>query len=156
MTIRDITQADKENLKPMVFGLYEEDDIDTHMTDEIFTRNFRQALKGNDSLRIVIFEVDGAPAGYSMIMKQWSGESGGWLLMIDELYVSKDFRGMGIATEYFDWLDSEYSDEVRMYYLETSRDNEGARRLYRKIGFVETSYKSMYKPQPHNRTKNAS
>lgn len=156
MTIRNITAADKEALKPMVFGLYEEDDLDTEMTDEIFDRNVYQALKNNESLRIVIFEANGKPAGYSMLMKQWAGDIGGWLLMIDELYVNKDFRGHGLATHFFDWLDKEYSNAVSMFYLETSRDNESARRLYRKMGFKESSFKSMYKTQQQYKQKNAS
>lgn len=137
----------------MVFGLYEEDDLDTEMTDDIFERNFKQALKGVDSLRIVVFEEGGQPAGYAMLMKQWSGDIGGWILLIDELYVNKQFRGQGMATRFFDWLDSEYSTQVNMFYLETSRNNEAARRLYRKIGFIESSLKSMYKPQPKYRKK---
>lgn len=148
MTIRNINSNDKDDLRPMVFGLYEEDDLDTEMTEDVFSRNVAQALKGSESLRIVIFECDGRPAGYSMLMKQWSGETGGWILLVDELYVNKAYRGHGIATQFFDWLDSEYCGRVNMFYLETSRNNESARRLYRRVGFRESSLKSMYKPQP--------
>lgn len=149
LTIRDLQQSDKPELRKMVFGLYDEDDLEISMTEDIFERNFAQGLKGDDSFRIVLLETpSGDAAGYAMLMKQWSGEAGGWTLLLDELYVKAEYRGHGLGTKFLHWLDEQYADEVYTFYLETSKDNETARKLYRRVGFEESTYQTMQKHFP--------
>ena len=50
-------------------------------------------------------------------------------------------RGRGLATEFFEWLKSK--KEIARLRIEVEDDNEGAKRLYERMGFELLPYLQM-------------
>jgi len=88
----------------------------------------------------VVFEVDGRLAGYALLISFWSNEMGGEVCNIDELYVDERVRGRGLATELIEGLargeESLWRGQPVALALEVSAQNERARALYARLGFL--------------------
>jgi len=86
----------------------------------------------------LILDDDGDVIGYGVLAWSWSIEIGGPEAVLDELYVRERNRGCGYGGRALEAL-VEVCAEHGMYrvFMETERINEGARRLYRRHGFID-------------------
>ena len=76
------------------------------------------------------------PCGYGVVTWGWSIEAGGLDVVLDELYTRT--RGAGIGSRLIEAIEEECrTRDVRRIFLETERRNDGARRLYRRHGYVD-------------------
>ena len=87
------------------------------------------------------FEEDGAPCGFALLSKTFSQEAGGVSVTIEEIYIDEVFRGKGLATAFFDYLKA--LPGIARLRIEVEDDNEGAKRLYRRMGFELLPYLQM-------------
>ena len=55
----------------------------------------------------------------------------------------KKFRSKGIGKKFFDFLKDEFKGKIRRIRLEVGDENDGAKRLYKNIGFEYLDYKQM-------------
>ena len=62
---------------------------------------------------------------------------------IEELYVDSDFRGLGIGSRFFDFLKDEFKGKIKRLRLEVGDENEGAKKLYERLGFEFLDYRQM-------------
>ena len=103
-------------------------------------------MEGSPFVRCLFFRDDnsGAVLGYALLAFSYSNEAGGDVVWVDELYVKSEYRGMGIGNRFFDFLSNEYKDFAR-FRLETEPANDGAKRLYKRMGFEPLEYSQMIK-----------
>ncbi len=75
-------------------------------------------------------------AGYIALCRGFSIEFNGFDAFVDEFYLRETFRGRGIGAQVLDAIREEArARDINALHLEVARDNEPARRLYRKAGF---------------------
>ena len=117
---------------------YSSDAVLHAIPDENFEKTFELLMNGTPYADCYIFEHEGEAAGYALLAKTWSTEAGGNVIWLDEIYIRDKFRGKGIGTAFFAYLDS-IADTARLR-LEAEPDNEAAIRLYKRMGFRELSY----------------
>jgi len=141
MTIRKITPADRETYLQMVHDFYHSEAVLHAVPDEYFVRAFDEMMRSEEYLLGLIFEAEGEIAGYALLVNTWSQEAGGKAVWIDEIYVLPEFRGGGIAKEFFSQL--KQIVPAARYRLEIEPDNIRAEKLYRSMGFEELGYKQM-------------
>lgn len=132
---RLLSNADFDSLHECFLTAFADYEVDMRLSHE----QFRQRLT-RDGIRLEISS--GAFDGERMIgfcmnaVGEWQGKStayDGGSAMIPE------YRGRGIATEMFAFLEPKLKEAgVFQYLLEVLTSNVGATRLYRKLGFVET------------------
>lgn len=84
-------------------------------------------------------------AGFALLVACWSNEFGGELCVIDELYLIPSARGRGHASWLMNALAAPEGPDPALWpsapvalALEVSDHNEGARRLYTRLGFSPT------------------
>lgn len=133
-TFRKCALPDLETVALLVDQLYTNDPGEDRVHPDLnltFAEFERHPEKGH----IIVFEQEGKLVGYALLVFFWSNEFGGDIIEIDEMVVDGTYRGRGIGKEFFLWLDSTFCN-CRGYALQTSVQNEMARKLYESVGFV--------------------
>jgi ribosomal protein S18 acetylase RimI-like enzyme len=143
LTIRKIERKDKDIYCSMAKDFYESDAVLIHVGEDHFISAFEELMSSDTYLECFIFEWDGDVAGYALLAKTYSQEAGGIAVWIDELYVAPRFRGRGIGHEFFSYLYRTRPDSTRRFRLEVEKENEGAVKLYRSLGFSPLRYDQM-------------
>lgn len=101
---------------------------------------FREAMRSDVYIILRILEVDGEAAGYAILSRSFSPESGSPICWIEELYIRKAYRGHGLGTKFFSSVRKEFpSARLR---LEVEPENTGAVALYKRLGFTPLEYVS--------------
>lgn len=134
VVIRDCKKADLIELQLLVEELYITDTGPQADIPEVsLTYN---ALKASPKKgRLLVFERAEQLIGYAIIIFFWSNEFAGDIIEIDEILVTEDARGMGVATAFFKWLTREYRGRAMGWSLQVKPSNKGAVRLYEDLGF---------------------
>ena len=107
-----------------------------------FERTLNEVYSGSPFIDCYIFEQDGKAVGYGQLSLTHSNEAGGICVWIEEIYVRPAFQGKGLGSEFLNFVKNEYKNAARLR-LEIEPDNDGARKLYRRMGFSELEYQSM-------------
>lgn len=91
------------------------------------------------SFAVRIAEVDGEPAGYAKLGPlKLDVQPNGPAMLLDQLYVLKEFQGSGIAKALMDWtLEEARRRGAAALYLTVFIDNHRARRFYDSYGFED-------------------
>ena len=78
-----------------------------------------------------------------MLAKSYSTEYGKRCIWIEDIYIKEDYRGKGIGSEFFRFLEENYPDVL--FRLEAEEENERAIHVYKKSGFDVMPYLEMKK-----------
>lgn len=143
LTFRTCREEDLGPLQLLVNELYADDLGD--ITDPNIRLTFEHLSNNPDSGRIVVFDDGGTLAGYAILINFWSNEFGGMITEIDELLVTREKRGKGIAGDFLNWLSENNHTGSVGCALQVSKSNSGALKLYEKMGFVATGNLYMVK-----------
>ncbi len=139
--IRNLTSADRDVYLCMAHDFYHSPAVLKPVPDAYPERSFDEMMRSDVYMRGLIFEMDGNVAGYAVISKTYSQEAGGRVAWIEELYIREQFRGHGLAHEFFAKL-REIEPAAR-YRLETEPENLRAKRLYESLGFTQLGYEQL-------------
>lgn len=144
LQIREMCDGDEEVVLPLVHEFYHSDAVDHTVDDSVLRRTFADAVREHSMLRGVMLLDGQTPVGFAYITSFYACETGGVTVMIEEIYLSEACRGKGYGTQFFEWLFKEYPDAKR-FRLEVTKSNEGAVRLYERLGFTFMKYDQMIK-----------
>ena len=132
------TESDEDVLVEMCLGLYREDPGPLpgdarHMRETLATLH-REPWRG----RAVVLDVGQHVVGYALLIAFWSNELGGEVCEVDELYVTRDFRGRGHGAALFEAIErgDVWPAPVVAVALGITPGNTRARRLYERLGFA--------------------
>ena len=96
-----------------------------------------------DAGRIVLIEFQMHLCGYAILVPFWSNEFGGNMVFVDELYIQPACRSRGLGRGLFKMIEQERPFAAVGVFLEVSRTNHPARRLYESAGLSERSQMAM-------------
>lgn len=145
VTIRPMEKEDRESVIGMMRVFYASDAVLGEYDDSVFERDFDDCTGACPFVEGYVFEVCGETAGYSMEAMSYSTEEGGLCLWVEDLYVRPGYRGKGISSQFFSFLEREYGDRVRRIRLEVEADNMTARRVYDREGYEILPYEQRKK-----------
>lgn len=140
---RKFNSNDKDLFFSMVKKFYAPPAVLHFPSDEVMMSSYYAALDIPDLVKGYIFEVDGIAAGYAIVSMKFETEVGGMAAWIEELFVEEEFRSKGIGKAFFEFLKNELKGKIKRIRLEVGDDNDGAKRLYKNIGFEFLDYKQM-------------
>ena len=143
LNIRRITATDKDEYINMAREFYSTDAVLFCVPEGHFFATFDELMRSDCYAVCYIFELDGKIAGYSLLANTFSQEAGGKVVWIEEIFVLPEFRGMGIAKNFFTQLINSRTPDIKRFRLEAERANEGAIRLYKSLGFDFLDYDQM-------------
>lgn len=136
--IRKITEKDRNIFLAMTEDFYNSDAVCYRVPEEYRIRTFNELMRSDTYMEGFIFEYEGNIAGYALISKSFSPEAGGSVVWIEELMILPEYRSRGLGTQFFRFL--EKNIPAARYRLETEPENEGAIRLYKRMGYEFCPY----------------
>lgn len=137
MKFRFFEQSDTAEVKRMIREYYREDHPGQEMRDEQIQKTLDELLRHPEKGGVVVLLQEAELVGYAILIYFWSNELGGDIVNVDELFVRKDYRGRGIGSDFLSALIQNRFHDCVGLELGTTPQNEAARRLYAKLGFVE-------------------
>ena len=167
---RKIKRRDKDAVLGMMKDFYSSAAVLSNGSEEIFNKDIDACISENPYLEGFVFvrkcsaeapETDdsgddvkdeAAPEteavkekllGYAMIAHSFSTEYGMPCIWIEDLYLIKEARGMGLASQFLEFLSEKYADHILR--LESENENEHAMEVYKRKGFSEMPYVEMYR-----------
>lgn len=141
--IRKMIREDKEIVMDMMRVFYASPAVFTDGSDEIFEADVENCVNDSPYLEGFVFEGNGEIQGYGMIAKSFSTEFGKPCIWIEDLYLKPEYRGLGIGSKFFEYLEENYTDCI--FRLEVEEENERAIHVYEKNGFTVLPYMEMKK-----------
>lgn len=141
-SVRKIESSDREVYFEMSRDFYASGVTNSLISDEGREKFFKEILSG-EIVKGYFIECDEEVAGYSICALSASQEACGRLLWLDELYIKPEFRGKGLGTKFFKFLEN--GDGYDFIRLEVEKENDRALKLYKSLGYADAQYLSLYK-----------
>lgn len=141
--IRKMTAEDGKQVWEMMEVFYASPAVLSNGSAEIFAADIAACVSGSPYLEGYVFADSEEIQGYAMVAKSFSTEFGKPCVWIEDLYVKPEYRGSGLGSAFFAYIQEKYAGAV--FRLEVEKENEGAVRLYEKMGFAELPYMEMKK-----------
>lgn len=139
--VRKMQKDDREDIILMMKTFYSSDAVFTNGSEEIFNNDFENCVNNSPYLEGYVFYNEKEIQGYAMIAKSFSTEFGKACYWIEDLYIKPAYRGFGIGTEFFSYIEKLYPDVI--FRLEVEKENERAVHVYEKCGFTTLPYTEM-------------
>ena len=143
INIRKMTEADRENVVDMMRTFYHSPAVWTNGSEEIYNKDITACVGTSPYADGFIFEKEDEILGYGMIAKSFSTEFGKLCIWIEDLYLKEEYRGVGIGSSFFQYLEKEYPNTIMR--LEVEEENTRAVAVYRKNGYETLPYMEMKK-----------
>ncbi|MCD7872414.1 MAG: GNAT family N-acetyltransferase [Clostridiales bacterium] len=141
--IRKLTYKDKNEYCKLAMEFYNSDAVLHTIPAEYIEKTFTELMRSDEYVQCFILEAENKTAGYALLSKTFSQECGGYVIWIEELFILKQFRGMGLGSEFFSFI--EKNIPAARYRLEAEPENKRAIRLYERRGFKPLTYTQMIK-----------
>lgn len=141
--IRPMVKEDKENVLEMMRVFYTSPAVLSNGSEEIFNRDIDNCVGDCPYVEGYIFQDGEEVQGYAMLAKSFSTEFGKPCIWIEDLYMKEKYRGIGLGSLFFAFIEEKYPDVV--FRLEVEEENERAVKVYKKCGYENLPYSEMKK-----------
>ena len=141
--IRPMVQEDAQTVIGMMRTFYASPAVHTNGSEEIFKADVAECVGDSPFAEGFVFECNGQLIGYGMLAKSFSTEFGKRCIWIEDLYLLPEYRGLGIGSAFFAFVEKRHPD--CLLRLEVEEENERARHVYEKCGFDVLPYMEMKK-----------
>ena len=141
--IRPMTREDTATILDMMRTFYASPAVLTNGSEAIFEADVAECVGDSPYAEGYVLEADGGIVGYAMLAKSYSTEYGKRCIWIEDLYLLPDYRGLGIGSAFFAFVEKRYPDSLLR--LEVEEENTRARHVYEKCGFDVLPYMEMKK-----------
>lgn len=100
------------------------------------TKLFSDFILKPDTGKCFVIKYNNEICGYTILIHFFSFEMGGYILLLDELYISNDFQGKGIGKEAMTFIKNfAQTNNFKKIVLEVEPHNSRAIHLYKKENF---------------------
>ncbi len=139
-------EEDRGEVFEMMKIFYNSPAVYVKSPEEILMKDIDDCIGDMPLLEGFVFEDEsGNIAGYAMTALCYTTEYARVAVWLEDLYVKPEFRGSGIGTQFFSYLDTRYEGKPVRFKLEVERENDSAYETYRYCGYEELPYIVMSK-----------
>ncbi len=144
MNIVKMTEEYKEEVFGMMRMFYDSPALIHKSSDRVLMRDIEDCISDNPFIEGYVFKEGEEVIGYSMVAMNYTTEYGGLCVWVEDLYLKEKYRNKGLSTEFFEFIEKNYSNAVR-FKLEVEKENERAVASYKKNGYEVSDYFQMTK-----------
>lgn len=142
--IRPMQPADRQAYLHLAEAFYSSDAVIKKISRRVMEAVFDDIISAGAHMQgFMLMDDAGETAGYALLAHSYSQEAGGKVLWVEELFISPEHRGKGLAKEFFVFVKETYANKVKRIRLDVEADNENAIALYEKMGFKQLPYDQM-------------
>lgn len=141
-----MVESDKNMVLAMMRVFYASPAVLSNGSEEIFLSDIENCVNECPFLEGYIFEKEGDILGYAMVAKSFSTEFGKPCMWIEDLYLKPEYRGIGIGSKFFSFIEMKYPNCILR--LEVEEENARAIKVYSKCGYEVLPYMEMKKFSP--------
>ena len=141
--IRQMTESDRAAVVDMMRTFYHSPAVFTNGSEEIYNNDVTACVGDSPYAEGFIFESEKEILGYGMIAKSFSTEFGKPCIWIEDLYLKEEYRGEGIGSSFFTYLEEKFPNTIMR--LEVEEENARAVAVYKKNGYDTLPYMEMKK-----------
>ena len=141
--IRKMTVQDAPQILDMMRVFYASPAVLSNGSEEIFQNDVAECVSDSPYLEGYVFEEAGQLQGYAMVAKSFSTDFGKRCIWIEDLYVLPPYRSSGLGRSFLQHIQQLYPGAL--FRLEAEQENEGAVRLYERMGFEVLPYLELKK-----------
>ncbi|MGI1659457.1 MAG: GNAT family N-acetyltransferase [Desulfitobacterium sp.] len=127
--IRELRKEDKNLFISMVRDFYDSEAVLHKIPIENIHNTYNEIVSCSPYAKAYLIEEQGETAGYGLISLTYSNEAGGLVVWIEELYIIRKFRGLGLGSNFLDFVKEQFSIDAKRFRLEISKTNKSAQRL---------------------------
>ena len=142
-TLRLMVKEDKNCVLDMMRVFYASPAVLSNGSEEIFNSDIDNCVGDCPYVEGYIFQNRQEIQGYAMVAKSFSTEFGKPCIWIEDLYFKPEYRGLGIGSNFFAFIEEKYPDAI--FRLEAEEENERAVKVYKKCGYEVLPYLEMIK-----------
>lgn len=132
----------REDVLAMVQQFYHSDAVSHPVAAEKLEQTFLDAVSPDPVLEGYVLMEEERLVGFAYTTVYYACEVGGRCMMFEEVFLKEEARGKGYGSRFFQTV-MEQNPQVRRFRLEVTKSNEGAVRLYEKLGFTFLEYDQM-------------
>ena len=143
LSIRKMAESDRQSVVDMMRTFYHSPAVWTNGSEEIYNNDVTACVSDNPYAEGFVFESEEEIAGYGMIARSFSTEFGKPCIWVEDLYLKEEYRGTGIGSRFFSYLEEKFSGTIMR--LEVEEDNTRAIAVYKKNGYEILPYMEMKK-----------
>lgn len=136
-------ENDRQEILDMMRVFYTSDAVFSNGSEEIYNADIDNCLSENPYIEGYVFKNGNIVQGYAMLAKSFSTEFGKPCIWIEDLFIKKEYRGLGIGSFFFDFIEQKYPHSL--FRLEVEEENERAVNVYKKNGYDVLPYMEMKK-----------
>ena len=141
--IRKMTESDRKAVVDMMRTFYHSPAVFTNGSEEIYQNDVTACVGDNPYAQGFVFENEKEIVGYGMIAKSFSTEFGKPCIWIEDLYLKEEYRGKGMGSQFFSYLETKYPNTIMR--IEVEEENARAIAVYKKNGYAILPYMEMKK-----------
>lgn len=147
MIIKEMEEGDADSFYKLCEEFYSSGATKRSYDRKSAEQTFKQVITKHENLWgyfIIDSETD-KKAGYALITSYWCNEESGNVIILDELFVSVEFRHRRFGKSFMIWLEENFRGKAVALTLEVMSTNLIAKELYIKEGFSEDGFVTMTK-----------
>lgn len=145
MIIRDLIKDDKTCVIELMKKFYNMPAVLHKIPESNFESTCDEILNKTPYARLLVAEENGNIAGYCLLAISYSNEAGGMCVFIEEIMIDENYRNKGHGKALINFVFNEYKDKAKRLRLEVTKENSGAIKLYKNLGFKFLDYLQMIK-----------
>lgn len=133
-TIRRALPADAPAILALLDAYSRE--VETNLDEDHLAAAMMPLIEQPELGDLLVADQNGSLVGYVVITWGWGIESGGAEALVDEMFVTSEFRNQGVGTLLMTAaIERAREKEVKVVFLETESNNPESRVLYDRLGF---------------------